>query len=209
MGQYTIPDAFKGYQLRVATGFKLPTGTTTNIDPRGIFLSPDMQSGTGTFDFITSTSIVKRRIADSKFNAQLGFLYRVNTTNQRFGAINGSEGREFKFGNELQLDFSLNYELLLGATFLVPNIDFTYRTTAANQEQAFNASNSGGNWLSSTIGVFILPNEKFSQKIYFGMPLAQSLEGLQITTDFEFGIELAYRFNLSKDDLIITIPTPF
>ena len=80
---------YKEYQLRFATGFKLPTGVTENVGSRNIFLSPDMQNDTGTYDFISSASIIKNRITKTSFKAQLGIFYRIHTTNQNLGAIDG------------------------------------------------------------------------------------------------------------------------
>jgi hypothetical protein len=54
-GIYTIYQDFR-HRLEVAGGFSLPTGAINATDPTGALLRPQMQLGSGTFDFIPSVS---------------------------------------------------------------------------------------------------------------------------------------------------------
>ncbi len=200
---FNINDSSAAFSL----GFKLPSGKVTHTDDRNIFLSPDMQSGSGTFDFLGVLALSERRILGTNINAQLNLTYRKNTTNADFGQVGQSVGRSFQFGDETIISTHFNYDLLLGSWFVIPDLTLEYRHTNPNREQDRIANNSGGEWFSIGFGVFTLPGEKFSQRLYGSIPVYQNLEGLQISTNFEIGLQLSYRINLSKNnDFKILVP---
>lgn len=181
-------------------GIKLPSGKVTHTDDRNILISPDMQSGSGTFDLLGVLSLLEARILGTNINGQFNWIYRKNTTNNNFGSTGQNIGRSFQFGDEMILSTHLNYELVIGTWFVVPDLSLEYRHTSPNKEQGLVANNSGGDWLSLGFGIFILPGEKFSQRIYGSVPVYQNLQGLQISTNFEIGLQLSYRINISKNN---------
>lgn len=200
IGQYKVWKN-NNNSLYVISSVKIPTGVNNHLGERDIILSPDMQSGSGTVDFINQISFHSSRIWDTSYGIETGVLYRYNNTNNSFGSVNGSNGRAFKFGNELQWHVSLNRELLVKEIFIVPDLEFQYRFASPNQELDFNAPNSGGHWVNSAFGIYILPEEQFSFRPYIQLPLYQDLDGLQITTNIQWGVEIGYRikFNSNKN----------
>ena len=186
-------------QLKFSGGLKLPTGVETHSDSRGITLSPDMQSGSGTFDFISRVSAIKQHFLFTNFSSQVGVLFRKNTRNPDFGAVGGGTGRNFKFGDEFVTDLTFSYQALLGLWFVAPDLGIRYWTRTSNQEQKRAAPNSGGQWMSMSLGVFLRPNEAMGIRLYSEVPFYQKLKGLQITTNLELGVQLNYTFDLSKD----------
>jgi len=182
--------------IRLSVGLKVPTGNISHQSDRGVFLSPDMQSGSGTVDVISRFSLSKSHFAIRNMLLQFGVLYRRNSTNNNFGAIDNVGGRVFKFGDEFQTDINLSYQSLIGSTFFTPYINLKYRRSQANEEQNIIAPNSGGQWLSSTLGFSFTPDDRLGFNLYGELPFYQDLTGLQITTDYEIGIGVNYKLNL-------------
>lgn len=200
--QYSlIDDALSN--LSVSAGIKLPTGITKHRATSGILLSPDMQSGSGSTDFVA-------RIAYSKNNFLAPFLtgyansaFRKNGTNKDFGSTNTFQGRQFAFGDESTTQIGLRYLITMKQGFLNPDIAIKMRWTESNSEQNVNAPNSGGYWISIPFGLSFSPDDKKSIALSAEIPAYQQLDGLQITTNFKFGIQVNYTIQPNKNDSLI------
>ncbi len=193
LGQYTFLISDE-QQFKTALGLKLPTGNRFIVDDSGITLSPDMQSGSGTFDFIGRIAFLKSHFIIPNLNFQSAISYRYNTTNPHFGDPEKIHGRSFKFGNELLLTTSFNYLVLIGTWFTSPEIGIEWRQVTSNQEQRLDAPNSGGWWINIPLAWHFQVNKKTSFNIYSNIPALQYLSGLQISTSFSTGIRLRYTF---------------
>jgi len=179
-------------KLSVSAGIKLPVGITNHQGSSQIILSPDMQSGSGSYDFLMGTSYSKSDFLTSFLSTNLSFIYRKNGNNDHFGKRGNFEGRSFAFGDEFVAVTGLNYLKTLKIGFLIPDLSLKMRWSTANLEQNINASNSGGNWLSLPLGISFVPDETKSIRIYSEIPIYQNLNGLQITTDYIIGVQFRY-----------------
>ncbi len=194
LSQYVVYSK-KEYSIKFMGGIKIPTGQQYIRDDRAIVLSPDMQSGSGTVDFIGRIAFEKPHIFIQNLSNQTSFSYRYNSTNNHFGDPDKIAGRQFSFGNETQFTTAFNYSTLLGTWFLIPELGLRWRHSDPNQEQGINAPNSGGYWLNVPIGIQVRPDEKWSFRMYGEIPIYQNLNGLQITTDYSIGIQ--FHFNIT------------
>ena len=200
VGQKSIPLKKDG-SLSFSLGAKLPTGKVDHLGGRGVILSPDMQSGSGTFDFLLATSFTKYHFLTNNLAFSSNVLFRKNTTNNNFGGTDGVGGREFKFGDELLIEATLAHQQVWGTWFSTPYINLNYRFATANREEEGNISNnSGGQWLGTQAGLQLAPNDQYNFKVYGQVPFFQALEGTQITTDFEVGIEFNYKIRTKKKE---------
>ncbi|MEM9823256.1 MAG: hypothetical protein AAF985_19400 [Bacteroidota bacterium] len=197
LGQYSKPVGQDG-QLSFGLGIKLPTGSQFIRDERGINLSPDMQSGSGTYDFIGRLAYGKNHVFINNLSLQTAFSYRYNTTNQHFGDPEGIAGRRFKFGNESQWTTVFSYSIFSTLGFWAPELGLLLRHATPNQEQGINAPNSGGYWLRLPLGLAFRPNEQLSIRLSGELPIFQDLDGLQITTDYKLGLQLRYQLSFDK-----------
>ncbi len=180
-------------QLRWGLGLKLPTGEQFITDTRGINLSPDMQSGSGTVDLIARAAYLKEHIFIRNLTNQTAVSYKYNTTNEHFGDREKITGRRFKFGNEAQLVSTFSYLIVAKKWFLIPELGVLLRHVGPNQEQGQNAPNSGGFWLRIPIGIQLRPNDLLTLRFYGEVPVKEYLDGLQITTDYKLGMQVGYR----------------
>lgn len=194
--QYTLHTSKA--QINWSAGIKLPTGNQFITDDRGINLSPDMQSGSGTVDFIGRMALVQEHVFIQNLSNQTSISYRYNTTNAHFGDPERVNGRSFKFGNETQLTTVFNYLLVAKQWFILPELGLSLRHSSPNQEQGRNAPNSGGYWIRMPLGVQVQPNEQFSFRVFGELPIQQYLNGLQITTDYKIGIQFSYQIPFSS-----------
>jgi len=196
IGQYSLLTG-KDMRIAIAGGVQLPLGITSHRNALQILMSPDMQSGSGTYDFMSSINFGKSHFLIPFLGLNLEVLYRNNTVNDSFGATDTFNGRMFGFGDEVITAAVLNYLWVLESGFLSSDVGLKYRHASANIENGVNAPNSGGHWLSLPLGLSLQSNESTTTRIYSEIPLYQQLEGLQITTSFTIGVQVRYLINTS------------
>ena len=178
--------------LNFSAGAKLPIGRVNHRDDSNIFLSPDMQSGTGSYDFLVRSSYNESRFIFPFLTANASLLFRRNGFNDDFGSTENFGGRSFAFGNEAIAVAGLRYLQDYKLGFLIPDLGLKYRWGGSNQEQRIDAPNSGGHWVSLPLGFSYVPDDIKSIRLFGEIPLYQKLEGLQITTNFLVGVQLSY-----------------
>ncbi len=191
LGQYSKPLG-SDMSLRLSLGAKLPVGNRFRRDDRGIFLSPDMQPGTGTFDFVGRAAVLRQHFIIPNLTNLTAVSYRYNTTNPHFGDPQRQGGRRFKFGNEAILSTSFNYLFVLNAWFVLPDAGVRFRYASPNEEEGSRAPNSGGYWMLIPVGVQFQPNEGLMFRASVEFPVWEDLAGLQITTDLKVGVQIRY-----------------
>lgn len=193
LAQYIVASN-KQFQVSISGGVKLPTGNT-NQRNQGIFLSPDMQSGSGTFDYIVQLGIDKKNLFSPFSTLSFRSYYRNNGVNNSFAKTETSNGRRFGFGDEWSSVLTYQYTFIRPKAFIIPDINLKVRTATANIELQSFAPNSGRTWLSFPFGLTYRPDEKKFFRAYAEIPLYQRLSGLQITTSFVTGLQFRYIFN--------------
>lgn len=187
----------------ISGGMKLPIGKVSHRDPSGIFFSPDMQSGTGSYDFLVRSSFNQTRFLFPFLTSNVSVLYKKNGINDDFGSTENFGGRSFAFGDEAVAVVSLRYLQDYKLGFLIPDLSLKYRWGGPNQEQQVEAPNSGGHWVSLPLGFSIVPDELKSIRFYGEIPLYQKLDGLQITTKYLVGLQLSYLIKKKNIDNLI------
>ncbi|MEM9544332.1 MAG: hypothetical protein AAGA77_00090 [Bacteroidota bacterium] len=183
------------YSLNVVAGIDLPIGNTSHRGSSQILLSPDMQSGSGSMDFLVGTSYAKTDFLLPFLSHFVIANYRWNGTNDSFGSTANFNGRSFAFGDEFMVVTGFRYMHTLSAGFLIPDAGVRIRWQDPNSEQGADAPNSGGRWLSLPFGLSFVPDKSKSIRLYTELPIYQNLNGLQITTNFTVGIQFIYTRN--------------
>lgn len=208
LGDLTVMGQYSNYisettALKLSAGIKTPTGKQYITDDVGIHLSPDMQSGSGTFDFIGRLALIKQHVFTPNLTHQLSISHKKNTTNNHFGDPNRTNGRAFKFGNETQVTAAFSYLLVAKSWFLIPELGLKYRHTSPNVEAGFESFNSGGDWLILPFAVQVQPNTQWSIRAFGEVPIQQDLNGLQITTDYKIGLQIRHSIQIRHDTNVI------
>ena len=200
LGQYTILK-LASTELNVGLGLKLPTGSTSHKSAAGIFLSPDMQSGSGSLDYVFRLAGVTSSRKFPFLTTNYAVSYKKNSANDSFASTDNFGGRSFTFGDELLGQLGFAYQFISKNGFWIPDTVFKYRRGTANTEQTVSAPNSGGQWTSIEGGLSFVPNERYSIRANIELPIHQKIEGLQITTDLSFGVQFKYNFLPTNLDL--------
>lgn len=202
LGQYQFYSDQRN-AVNLSGGIKLPIGKVNHRDPSSIFLSPDMQSGSGSFDYFARASYNRVGFLLPFLSTNLSAVYRRNGINDSFGSTDTFQGRRFAFGDNAIFNLSFRYLIDFRKGFLIPDAALQYRWGGPNREEQTIAPNSGGNWLSIPAGfTYDIDGEK-SIRLYGELPIYQKLDGLQITTDFVVGVQLSYIFKKKNSQNII------
>lgn len=184
-------------KLSISSGIKIPTGKVNHLGSSQIILSPDMQSGSGSFDLLLRGAYSKSDFLLPFMTGLASVIYRKNGTNDSFGKRDNFNGRSFAFGDEVIANVGVSYLSTLASGFLIPDLGIKVRWGSKNKEQGVDSPNSGGQWLSLPLGLSFVADDKKSIRLYTEIPVYQNLSGLQITTDFTFGVQFIYN-NIGK-----------
>ena len=134
IGQYKLVQA-KNLDIFLAGGVEFPTGKTAHTSISSIFLSPDMQSGSGTFDLLAGGSLIYDNKFSHAFLTTVEFLYKRNGTNENFAGTDNFQGRRFGFGHETLATIGLSYQLIHRLGLITPDLTLKYRHSTPNTEQ--------------------------------------------------------------------------
>jgi len=186
------------HNLNLLAGVELPTGIVNHKGSSQIILSPDMQSGSGSFDFLLGVTYSKSDFLTPFLSGFINTSYRWNGSNENFGSRDNFAGRSFAFGDEFVAIAGLKFMHTMKSGFLIPDLSLKMRRSGSNIEQNVDAPNSGGRWISLPLGLSYVPDNSKSMRIYTEFPIYQDLNGLQITTDFIIGIQFRYTRDRNK-----------
>ncbi len=178
-----------------SSAIKIPTGKNNHTNDTGIFLSPDMQSGSGSVDYLIGTDFTSKLSIMPSMNIHLALSYKWSGVNDSFAQQGNFNGRRFGFGDEFILLTSISHTFLSNIGFLIPDLGLQFRYAEPNIEHQVEAPNSGGSWWSLPLGFSIVKDQKWSFRLFGDFPFYQKLEGLQITTDYSLGLQIKYQIN--------------
>ena len=184
----------KDSYLSIGGGVKAPTGAISRKNEQtGLLLNPDLQPGTGAWDFLAVTNFNQKNIFTNFLNFRLGLSYRITNEAERF-----NQQQEYKFGNELQVNTGFNYQIYVRKTQIVPQLILRYRNTRVDLTNDAETINTGGHWLYLIPGI----ETYLSSGIGFGLltqvPLYRNLNGIQLTTSYKITASIFYSLTFEK-----------
>ncbi|MFO7923506.1 MAG: hypothetical protein R6U58_07410 [Bacteroidales bacterium] len=196
----TNPLAYNGWEISAGAGPKLPTGRFTYTGTDDALIPMEAQLGTGSLDVITWASFAKSHLFITNLNFGSGMMFRLSGRNSNY-----LEGQVYDFGNELQSNAGLIYNVHAGYIFDIFNF-VRYRYQAKDFIDGESVGNTGGHWLFTSPGVRAGINEKFSAFISADIPLYHNLNGPQLTTTIRFSIGVSY--TIERRQTIELMPHP-
>ncbi len=160
-------------------GVKFPTGKFRSIDD-GSAANPNMQTGTGSFDFIVN-GVYTMRYKKAGINTEAS--YRFNTANRD----------NYRFGNRLNLTFKTFLWLKAKNFSFLPNAGLSFENAQKNTRKNSEKYYTGGNALYATAGMETY-FKKFNLGFSFQQPVAYNLaEGL-IKPAQRYTVNLTFMF---------------
>ncbi len=183
------PTINQNWEFVVGGGIKLPSGKTTHKSNQGFVLAADMQPGSGSLDGIYWMYLNKSHFLNPKLSLVSVSTYRLNGKNKNYNV-----NQEYKFGNELQINLGLNYNVFLKwpvdiFTFL------RYRTQKADLIDGNQFPGSGGKWMYLIPGLNFNFSPKVSLRLSGDIPIYRKLEGTQLTTTYKLTAALLVKFS--------------
>ncbi|MEO1626504.1 MAG: hypothetical protein AAFV25_15220 [Bacteroidota bacterium] len=178
----------QGHTLILAGGLKWPTGRTTIADEEtGIVLNPDLQPGTGSYDFTASLYYGMEHWLFNGNRLNATFTYRISSEAERFNGL-----QTYQFGDELFVDIGISFPVVLAKQLLYPEFSFRYRYQTEALNDRAGAPNTGGHWLYATPGFRWAFNNRWSAFAFSEIPIYRNLVGVQLTTSYRVGAGIQY-----------------
>ncbi len=173
------------YQLSVGSGIKLPTGEF-QTESQGVQLPLDIQSGTGTLDFVLWSFFTANFLEDFTFTQSALFKF----------AGKNSEG--YDIGNELLTVTGLLYNVV---DEIQPNILFRLQKRWNDRLEIDSIGsqiipNSGRILIEVIPGVVFNYSNILTTRLFFTFPIYIKVNGTQLSPSWRVGTEFHYNFNL-------------
>lgn len=175
--------------LLLAGGVKFPVGATNRIDSEfGILLHPDLQPGTGSYDYLFGINFNYSHLIIRNLNLSFLSTFRLTAPGNRFNGL-----QRYEFGDELQNLGGFQYSVSLKKLILNPSLLFRYRVTGNDFTDGQAVANTSGHWLHFVPGVDVVISPQMSLGVSGEIPLYRNLEGTQLTTSYRFRVTLDYQ----------------
>ena len=158
--------------LLAGGGVKMPTGKYTGIstlDEQGL---PNVQAGTGSWDFIVNANYTVRR---EKIGANIDVAYTMTTANTA----------DYKYGNRLNTGLLGFYWWAKNKLSLLPQGGVRYEYTLHdydNYAHKWLNANSGGNIVFGTVGVQSFYG-RYGAKVMYSIPVSQHYAANNVTVN--------------------------
>ncbi len=180
----------------IGGGIKFPTGSIGEFNETlDLLLPPDLQPGTGAWDFIAVAQFLENNVFFENLNLSAGTTYRITTAAPRF-----DQQQQYKFGNILQSFVGFNRPIYLDKALITPQITARYRYAFHDQTNGFKTTNTGGHWVYLIGGVETFFNKKFGISLTAEVPVYWNLEGVQLTTTYKLIGGVVFNF-YKKEEL--------
>ncbi|WP_303318696.1 hypothetical protein Q4Q34_09480 [Flavivirga abyssicola] len=192
--KYNFPDLIsKNSDLIFGLGSKIPIGSSSEVDSRGILLINDLQPGSNAWDIIYWLSASKRFDFRPSLSVSTRFVYRST------GIDNDYLGNStYKYGNEFQGFLSFSDQFTFLKTLASPSISFKYRNTVKDETGGGKLDNTGGNWvfIIPNFSINITPSISFSTKAE--LPIYSNVDGTQLTPTYRITTGVLIKINPKK-----------
>ena len=190
LGQLQIFGTLKR-ALIVAVGIQIPTGSNDKKnETNGIFLPPDLQPGSGSWDQHFGISYQEFNLLIPKLN----FYLSSNFKNAK-PALQFEDSRTYQFGNELYSSIGVSYTFDLKIINLTTAFYGQYRQLWPDQIEDNEIFGTGGKWISLIPALEINLN-KLNLFALYNQPIRNYVNGTQLSSTYKFRIGI--RVNLNK-----------
>jgi hypothetical protein len=128
------------HHVMAGGGVKLPTGKFGKLSPNGLLI-PNMQTGTGTVDFLLNSIYTLRY---SNWGVQADAAYRVNLNNKEFA---------YRFGNRTNAGLRAYYWHAMNNVMLMPFGGLLFEHADKDVKRSKVRDKTGGEGLYSSLGM--------------------------------------------------------
>ncbi|MDZ7879815.1 MAG: hypothetical protein U5L45_19205 [Saprospiraceae bacterium] len=168
------------HTLMVGGGAKMPTGKHSFKDADGSALNPNMQTGTGSWDFIASANYTLRFQKQGIFT---DFNARLNTKN--------TEG--YRFGHRLSTTVKYFYWFELPEGVLMPSIGAYNEWTGKDSDRGKNVGDNSGSATFGSVGLDFY-YKKVAVSGLFQTPIHQNIGDGLVKAQNRLSLNVSYLF---------------
>lgn len=175
------------YQFGI--GLKFPTGSSTELNSRGIILSADMQPGSGSWDIIYWAS------ARHNFDFRPTLTFNILSTYKSTGENKSYFGNQvYEFGNEILIQLSVSDQLVILNQIIGPSLAIKYRRVGADINDSFEVPSTGGTWVFLQPGLSYSHSPKLAFLAVYDLPIYAKLTGTQISPTHRLNLSILLNF---------------
>lgn len=170
------------HNLLAGVGIKAPTGSFKRKDAQGEQLTPSLQLGTGSVDFLTTAVYTMRY---KRWGVNANAIYKINLPNSD----------TYKFGNQLMVATTAFFlhKVKDSKWGIMPKLGLAFEHANYNLKNGYKRVNTGGNQLIATLGL-----EVYYKKIQLGVnyqqPTWQALSDGLVQAGPRFSANVNYLF---------------
>lgn len=177
-------------RLTSSLGISLPTGQTKLRDKTtDVLYSTVLQPGKGTWNALFVARYERLRL----YRPASSLLAQI-TANLPISKYQAANSFDYQPGKVLTFTTGLR-ERFSRKVFFDPFIYLNFKYSFEDRINDQPGLNSGGNWLSLSLGFQILFSQRTSFQLISYVPLTQSLKGIQLSESSSFELLFAYTFN--------------
>jgi hypothetical protein len=167
------------HNLLLGGGIKLPTGKYGKEGAANMVI-PNMQLGTGSFDFLFNT-IYNLRV--KSYGINFDFNYRVNTVNRK----------QYQFGNKFNTSIKGFYWHNIQRSVLMPNAGFYFEHSMKDFKNGIERVYTGGYSFMATAGIDLYIRS-FGIGFNFMQPIKNNFAQGYVKAQQRYTINLTYLF---------------
>lgn len=179
-GLANVLDTESNHVLKVGLGIKLPTGAF-DIAVTEVNKTSAIQLGTGSFDLVFPVQYAYRK---GDFSANANATYYAK----------GKNNKEFKYGNQLQLNVNFSYGFVLNQKFVMaPYLGISHDDFKPTERFGIVDKRSSGYMTNANIGVQ-LETQNYIYGLKSQLPIVQNLIDNEVLFKNSVGVFLYKRF---------------
>ncbi len=181
---------------RIGAGSQMPLGRYDVVNDKGLFLTEDLQPGSGSWDWVFFSSLEVVPSRSKALLLSLNTIFSRNGVNDR--SRNGAQS--YRFGDEIQLIANLSDQWLIFNQVVTSGIGLRYRNAARDRIDEIPNSGTGGHFLFARFtGGIPLPRELGEMGIQFEIPLYTRVNETQLAPSYRLNFGWFKKFGLKND----------
>ena len=173
--------------LSMGAGPKFATGSSEELNSRGLVLNLDLQPGSGANDLILWSNYIFNGFKKPSRSLYGVFTYRATGVNNNYLGTSS-----YEIGNNLRILVGIADQFVLGSGILNTSLGLRYRNAKQDIFEGFPLPATGGEWIFIIpgLGIQLFPN--LTLETNMELPIYSNPTGTQLTPTYRFNLGMAY-----------------
>lgn len=176
-------------------GLRLPLGSFSETNDRGLLLINDMQPGSGALDWIVRSTIYYSLASQPDVLYYFNIIHTQRGENQRYL---GSQ--TYQFGPETQAIAGYSRSVFALKQIWPLALGLRYRHAVADKFNAEDLANTGGSWLFARVSLGFAFNPSTQIQFNVESPFVSRVTGVQLSPHYSFNISVLSKLKFNNND---------